>query len=119
MNKWNLEDFLYINTKYKPDIFPGSPYMYIDIINADLDKIDISTLRMCDSGGDSLPIECIKKFEEKLGIKVGEQTEDNKYALCQSRCLGCCGLAPVISVNGQIHGKVTEDKVDEILSKLK
>ena len=61
----------------------------------------------------------IKKFEEKLGIKVGEQTDDNKYALCQSRCLGCCGLAPVISVNGQIHGKVTEDKVDEILSKLK
>lgn len=60
----------------------------------------------------------IKKFEEKLGIKVGEQTKDNKFALCQSRCLGCCGLAPVISINGQIHGKVTEDKVDEILSKL-
>lgn len=72
MNKWNLEDFLYINTKYKPDIFPGSPYMYIDIINADLDKIDISTLRMCDSGGDSLPIECIKKFEEKTNALITE-----------------------------------------------
>lgn len=60
----------------------------------------------------------IKKFEEKLGIKVGEQTKDNKFALSQSRCLGCCGLAPVISINGQIYGKVTEDKVDEILSKL-
>ena len=60
----------------------------------------------------------IKKFEDKLGIKVGEQTKDNKFALTQSRCLGCCGLAPVISINGEIQGKVTEDKVEEILSKL-
>lgn len=61
----------------------------------------------------------LNKFEEKLGIKVGEQTSDHKYELIQSRCLGCCGLAPVISVNGQIYGKVTEDKVEEVLSKLK
>ena len=63
MNEWNIDNFIYINKKYKPDIFPGSPYMYIDIINRDLDSIDISSLRICDSGGDSLPIECIKKFE--------------------------------------------------------
>lgn len=72
MDKWNLEKFIYINNKYKPDIFPGSPYMYIDIINADLDRIDISSLRICDSGGDSLPIECIKKFEEKTNAIVTE-----------------------------------------------
>lgn len=60
----------------------------------------------------------IEKFQKKLGIKVGEQTSDHKFELSQSRCLGCCGLAPVISINGEIHGKVTEDKVDEILSKL-
>lgn len=72
MDKWNLNNFLFINKKFKPDIFPGSPYMYIDIINADLDKIDISTLRICDSGGDSLPIECIKKFEEKTNAVITE-----------------------------------------------
>ena len=72
MNKWNIENFLYINKKYKPDIFPGSPYMYIDIINHDLEKIDISSLRICDSGGDSLPIECIKKFEEKTNAIITE-----------------------------------------------
>lgn len=72
MNKWDIEIFLYINNKFKPDIFPGSPYMYIDIINKDLDKIDISTLRICDSGGDSLPIECIKKFEEKTNAIITE-----------------------------------------------
>lgn len=72
MNKWNLDNFLYLNEKYKPDIFPGSPYMYIDIINADLDKIDISSLRICDSGGDSLPIECIEKFEEKTNALITE-----------------------------------------------
>ena len=72
MEKWNLDEFLNINRKYKPDIFPGSPYMYIDIINADLDKIDISSLKICDSGGDSLPIECIKKFEEKTNAIITE-----------------------------------------------
>lgn len=72
MEKWNIDNFIYINEKYKPDIFPGSPYMYIDIINKNLDKIDISSLRICDSGGDSLPIECIKKFEEKTNAIITE-----------------------------------------------
>ena len=72
MNEWNIDNFIYINKKYKPDIFPGSPYMYIDIINRNLDSIDISSLRICDSGGDSLPIECIKKFEEKTNAIITE-----------------------------------------------
>ncbi len=72
MNEWNIDNFIYINKKYRPDIFPGSPYMYIDIINRNLDSIDISSLRICDSGGDSLPIECIKKFEEKTNAIITE-----------------------------------------------
>lgn len=72
MNEWNIDNFIYINKKYRPDIFPGSPYMYIDIINRNLDSIDISSLRICDSGGDSLPIECIKKFEEKTNTIITE-----------------------------------------------
>ena len=46
--------------------------MYIDIINNNLDDIDLSSLRICDSGGDSLPIECIKKFEEKTKAVITE-----------------------------------------------
>ena len=72
MDGWNIDNFIYINKKYRPDIFPGSPYMYIDIINKNLDNIDISSLRICDSGGDSLPIECIKKFEEKTNAIITE-----------------------------------------------
>ena len=72
MKEWDINKFLYINKKYKPDVFPGSPYMYIDIINQDLDKIDISSLRICDSGGDSLPIECINRFEEKTNAVITE-----------------------------------------------
>lgn len=72
MDSWDIKNFLYVNRKYKPDVFPGSPYMYIDIINQDLDNIDISSLRICDSGGDSLPIECIKKFEEKTNAIITE-----------------------------------------------
>ena len=72
MDGWDIENFIYINKKYKPKIFPGSPYMYIDIINKNLDNIDISSLKICDSGGDSLPIECIKKFEEKTNAVVTE-----------------------------------------------
>ena len=72
MEKWDIENFIYINNCLKPDIFPGSPYMYIDIINRDLDSINLSSLRICDSGGDSLPIECIKKFEEKTNAIITE-----------------------------------------------
>lgn len=49
----------------------------------------------------------LQKFEKLLNIDLGEQTEDAKYELLQSRCLGCCGLAPVVSVNGEVHGKIT------------
>ena len=72
MEKWDIENFIYINNYFKPDIFPGSPYMYIDIINRDLDTINLSSLRICDSGGDSLPIECIKKFEHKTNAIITE-----------------------------------------------
>lgn len=72
MEKWDVENFIYINNYFKPDIFPGSPYMYIDIINRDLDSMNLSSLRICDSGGDSLPIECIKKFEQKTNAIITE-----------------------------------------------
>ena len=72
MKEWNLKIFLEINEKLKPEIFPGSPYMYIDIINNSNSLHKLENLKVCDSGGDSLPIECIKKFEKMTGAVITE-----------------------------------------------
>lgn len=72
MKKWDLNTFLKINEILKPDIFPGSPYMYIDIINNTKEMHKLKNLRVCDSGGDSLPIECINRFEKLTGAVITE-----------------------------------------------
>jgi len=73
MDKWDSKLFLDINKIIKPDVFPGSPYMYIDLINNHEDKlILLDNLKVCDSGGDSLPIECINKFEKLTGAIITE-----------------------------------------------
>ena len=59
------------------------------------------------------------KFEQKLGIKNGETTSDGKYSLTALRCVGACGLAPVIQVNGKTFGNASLDTVDEILEMYK
>lgn len=73
MKKWESKLFLDINRIMKPEVFPGSPYMYIDLINVHADELcKLDNLRVCDSGGDSLPIECINKFEEMTGAIITE-----------------------------------------------
>ena len=72
MKEWNLELFLEINEVLKPQIFPGSPYMYIDIINNVENLYKLDNLKVCDCGGDSLPIECIKRFEKITGAVITE-----------------------------------------------
>ena len=59
----------------------------------------------------------IDKFSRILGIEPGHTTADGRFTLEATRCIGCCGLAPVLTVNGEVYGKVTEDSVDEILAK--
>ena len=59
----------------------------------------------------------LNKFKEKLGIEPGETTPDRKFTLDATRCIGCCGLAPVLTVNEEVYGKVTVDDVDKILAK--
>ena len=56
------------------------------------------------------------KFSEKLGIKDGECTPDGKFSLSACRCIGACGLAPVLTINDDVHGKLTVDDVDKILA---
>lgn len=57
------------------------------------------------------------KLEELLGIKVGETTADGKFSIEGARCLGACGLAPVMVINGEVYGKVTPEMVKGILDK--
>lgn len=57
----------------------------------------------------------LKEFEEKLGIKNGETTSDGKFTLSTLRCVGACGLAPVVQVNGKTYGNATIETVAEIL----
>jgi len=59
----------------------------------------------------------IEKFKERLGIDVGQCTDDGKFSLEATRCIGACGLAPVLTVNDDVYGKITADDVDDILSK--
>lgn len=60
-----------------------------------------------------------ERFEERLGIKSGGCTPDGKFSLDACRCLGACGLAPVLTVNGDVYGRLTVDDVDKILAKYK
>lgn len=57
------------------------------------------------------------KLMERLGIVGGECTSDGKFSLDACRCIGACGLAPVMTINGEVYGKLTEDQIDSILAK--
>ena len=55
--------------------------------------------------------------EKKLGIKTGGITPDGKFSLDACRCVGACGLAPVMMVNDEVYGRLTVDDLDGILAK--
>ena len=59
------------------------------------------------------------KLSEKLGIGAEECTEDGKFSLTACRCIGACGLAPVLTVNEEVYGRLGPDDVDAILEKYK
>ena len=57
------------------------------------------------------------RLSEKLGIGADECTEDGRFSLTACRCIGACGLAPVLTVNEDVYGRLTVDDVDGILAK--
>lgn len=61
----------------------------------------------------------LKEFEKELGIKNGETTSDMKFTLGSLRCVGACGLAPVLTINDKVYGHVTTSDVKTILSEYK
>ncbi|MCF6323936.1 MAG: NAD(P)H-dependent oxidoreductase subunit E [Gammaproteobacteria bacterium] len=64
--------------------------------------------------------EIVQHVEEKYGVKIGETTEDGKFTLKQEEeCLAACTGAPMMTVNGHYHEKLTLEKVDSIIEGLK
>ena len=59
------------------------------------------------------------RLSERLGIGADECTADGKFSLTACRCIGACGLAPVLTVNDEVYGRLTADDVDGILEKYK
>ena len=56
-------------------------------------------------------------LQSKLGVKGGECTADGRFSLDACRCLGCCGMAPVIMINDDVYGSLTGEELDAILEK--
>ena len=59
------------------------------------------------------------KLTKELNVKVGGTTQDNLFTFEATRCLGCCGLAPVMMIDQDVYGKLEPKKIPEILAKYK
>lgn len=57
----------------------------------------------------------IERLKQLIGIEIGETTEDRKYSLEITRCIGACGLAPAMAINEQVYMQVNPDKLLDIL----
>jgi len=63
-------------------------------------------------GGEDL----VEELESILGIGVNQVTDDGKFSIEAVRCVGCCGLAPVVVIGGKVFGKLTKKKLPEVLA---
>lgn len=61
--------------------------------------------------------EIIEEFSKLLNLPVGSTSSDGKYSIEATRCIGACGLAPVLTVNGDVYGRLTKADVAGILAK--
>jgi len=75
-------------------------------------KIDVCLGTACHvRGGDKI----LEKMERDLGISVGETTKDKRFTLESVHCVGCCSLGPVAVVDGNVFGRVSQEKVPTLL----
>lgn len=61
----------------------------------------------------------LETMEKELGVKAGHTTADERFTLETIACLGACGMAPVMQINGETHGRLTPEIIPEILAKYK
>jgi NADH:ubiquinone oxidoreductase subunit E len=58
-------------------------------------------------------------MERDLGISVGETTKDKRFTLESVHCVGCCSLGPVAVIDGDVHGRLSQEKVPGLLKEFK
>ncbi len=79
-------------------------------------KVDVCLGTACHvRGGNKI----IDKMVRDLGIQVGETTKDKRFTLESVRCVGCCSLGPVAVVDGNVFGRLTQEKVPGLLKEFK
>lgn len=61
----------------------------------------------------------LEEVEKEIGVKDGQSSEDGLFSIEATRCVGACGLAPVMTVNEDVYGKVTPEQIKGILAKYK
>lgn len=61
----------------------------------------------------------LEELEKQLNVKAGQTTKDRLFSIEVVACIGACGLAPLISVNGEFHAKVTSESIRDILDEYK
>ena len=59
----------------------------------------------------------IEEISRQLNVPVGGTSDDGKYSIEATRCIGACGLAPVLTINGEVYGRLTKADVPTILEK--
>jgi len=87
-------------------------YSFFTIVPRGKYVIIVCTVTACFVRGAA---DILSEFERELSITIGETTEDKKYTLSTLRCLGACGLAPVVTVNGKVYGHFKTKDVGKIL----
>ena len=79
-------------------------------------KVDVCLGTACHvRGGNKI----LEKMERDLGISVGETTKDKRFTLESVHCVGCCSLGPVAVVDGNVFGRVSQEKVPALLKEFK
>jgi NADP-reducing hydrogenase subunit HndA len=91
-------------------------YNYFSLKPKARNKIHICKGTACYVGGGARILEKMKK---ELGIEEGDVTADGMFSLDITRCLGCCGLSPVMQINDDVHVRMVPEKVGKILEKYK
>ncbi len=76
--------------------------------------ISVCTGTACYVKGAQAVLDEVKK---QLGIGSGETTPDGKFTIQDTRCLGCCGLAPVMTINNDVYGRLVPSDIKDILAK--
>ena len=60
----------------------------------------------------------LDRLKERLKLEEGKTSEDGKFSIDTTRCVGACGIAPVFTVNDEVYGKATVKKLDEVIDSL-